>query len=275
MSDTFHYNKYIKYKKKNKKLMNKIKDTIPFIIVPKNTLLFRVVHDSITDFVGVKLTKENISEYEKNNDNIGKYCIPKEYNVFFYLSPFVADGMPEWFSEFKNIEIYATNYDIKVLSLIGNSRYNRSMRYTSDLATSCDKIDDSCISGRYYDLCFSQIMIKKYPEIMGWISVTRNDAKKFMNQLENGDLKDPDVKKYIHLTKDNRGVIGPAEIALYPLKKRINENKYIKDVDKWINNNEFNYRHITKLPRDKQKIIEFMEQYSIFNEKTKFYEYRV
>ena len=273
-----YYGKYMKYKQKNNK-MNHVKD-VPFIIIPKNTLLFRVVNAPITDFIGVKLEENNISAFEKskNNVNVGKYCIPKEFNVFFYMSPFIADGLSEWFKDFKNLEIYATNNDIKILSMIGNSKYNRSMRFTSDLATSCDKVNDSCINGRYYDLCFSHNMIREHPSIMGWISVTRNDAKKFMNEIKNGNLKDREIINYIHLVKDNRGVLGPAEVAIYPLKKRINDNQYINesDIDNWINNNEqFNYRHIVSLNRDKNIILDFMRQHAILNDRTKFYEYKI
>jgi hypothetical protein len=264
-----YYNKYKKYKNKNKHMLN----NIPTITVPKNTLLFRVVNEPVTDYAGVKLTHDIVNDIY--NDKVNSYCIPKEYNVFFYTSPFIVDGLPQWFSSFKTIEVYAVNYDIKILSMIGNSKYNRSIRTTDNgVATSCNKITDSCLkSGRYYDLCLTEQLIKSRSDVLGWTAITKNDAKKFMKEYDNFDQ---DVKKYVQVGKDNRGVVGPVEIALYPLKKRKDNNVFISDVDTWLKQKDnFNYRHIITLDRDKKKIIEFMDRYAELNENTKFYEYKL
>ena len=268
MSEQKYYNKYKKYKKKNKHILN----NIPTITIPKNTLLFRVVNEPITDYVGIKLTHDIVNDMYK--DKVDSYCIPKEYNVFFYMSPFIVDGLPIWFESFKNIEIYILNNDIKVLSMIGNSKYNRSIRITKkEIATSCDKIKDSCIKiGRHYDLCLTEQLIKSRPDILGWTAITKNDAKKFMKEYSNFDQ---DKKKYVQLGKDNRGIEGPIELAIYPLKKRNNNNVFINDVNNWLKQDTFNYKHIITLERDKDKIIKFMNKHAKLNVNTKFYEYKL
>ena len=51
---------------------------IPTITIPKNTLLFRASKHLESDFVGV---------------DVGKLCIPPNYNVFFYYTPFAVDSV--------------------------------------------------------------------------------------------------------------------------------------------------------------------------------------
>lgn len=264
-----YFHKYLKYKHKNKIIieqnLSNDSDEVPILIIPKNTLLFRVVDDKITDFVGVKIDD--------------KYCIPKEFNVFFYFSPFIVDGLPIWFKDFKNLDIYVVNDDIKVLKLIEDSKYNRSIRAHTNvkIATSCDKIVNSCLKGRQYDVCFTEYMLNKYPDVMGWIGITQNDSKKVINEMKNGALKDKEIKKYVHLMKDNRNVWGPAEVALYPLKNRSSSDLFtnIDQANDFISKNSFNYTHYATVERNKYKIIKFMKKNAKYNPITKFYELKI
>ena len=268
-----YYHKYLKYKNKYLALKNnsmiggKINSNTnePFdeksiIILPKGTLLFRVVEDPKTDFIGVP--------YD------GKHCIASSLNVFFYFSPFIVDGIPKWFKDFKDLHIYITTKDIRILSMINNSIYNRGSKTTGTILTTCDTIKSKCIKGRPYDPCFTDAFLKEYPDVMGWVAITKNDSKKFKKELKHGVLNDNEKKKYIHLVPDNRGVSGPPELALYPTTKREIEDVIIDNPDEWMKNHEFNYKHILTLKRDKKTLLEFMEKHSIYNSNTKFYTYK-
>ena len=96
-----YYHKYLKYKNKYLALKNnsmiggKINSNTnePFdeksiIVLPKGTLLFRVVKDPQTDFIGVPFD--------------GKHCIASSLNVSFYFSPFVVPYSPLFFLKSSN-----------------------------------------------------------------------------------------------------------------------------------------------------------------------------
>jgi hypothetical protein len=234
-------------------------DEKSIIIIPKNTLLFRSVLDSTTDFTGIKL-----------ND---KYCLPSSYNVFFYFSPFIIDGLPHWFKDYQTINVYITTHDIKILSLIKNSIYNRGSRITNTILTKCNLVKTSCLEGREYDPCFTDIFMDKYPDVMGWIAISKGDGIKLKKEMSNGYVSDRKIRKYIHLTHDNRKVWGPPEVALYPLKNRIRNDKIIDNnkSKEWIEKEEFNYKFLCTLDRKKETLIKFMEKYSIFDPQTLYY----
>ena len=69
------------------------KTKVPLIELPEGTLLFRVVPDKSTDFTGVKVED-------------GSYCIPPQYNVFFYFDPFTAEIFPEYLGMIATVEVY-------------------------------------------------------------------------------------------------------------------------------------------------------------------------
>jgi hypothetical protein len=113
---------------------------IPVIIIPKNTLLFRVVLDQITDFIGIPLPG---NKYENDTYVTEKYVIYPQHNVFFYFSPYIADMIPKYFSEFKKLYVYVTTHDLINVSLISSYKYTRRIKYSkNDFMTGCDKIEN-------------------------------------------------------------------------------------------------------------------------------------
>ena len=218
------------------------KKKVSLITIPENTLLFRVVEDWKTDFRGVKVN--------------GEYCVPPQYSVFFYFDPFTGGASKHW-ENVKDIQVYKTTAPLKIISLISPSKINRGSRMTKGkVIKSCNKTRKSCLKGRDYDPCFDEGFLEKNPSIVGSIGLGRSDTLKTNKEIENGVLTD--VKEYIHVVKDMRGIEGPPEIALYPFRQRRSED--VKDAD--IKTEEYNYERVEALPRNKEAMKEFLEKNS-------------
>jgi hypothetical protein len=213
---------------------------VTLVTIPKNTLLFRVVEDSDTDFKGVKVK--------------GSYCVPPQYNVFFYFDPFTGGASKHWVNV-KDIQVYKTTAPLKIVSLISPSKINRGSRMTKGkVIKSCNKTRKSCLKGRDYDPCFDEDFLEKNPSIVGSIGLGRSDTLKTNKEIENGVLSD--VKEFIHTVKDMRGIEGPPELALYPFRKRYSED--VNDPD--VNNEQYNYEKVESLPRNKEALKNFLAE---------------
>jgi len=212
-----------------------------FITLPKNTFLFRVVENPLTDFAGPLVDE--------------KHCMPKHYNVFFYTNPFAVDIFPEYLGHVPEIQVYKTTRELKILSLIQSSRYTRGSRLENNgVITSCNK-HKACIKGRPYDACFTDSFLEKHSDVSGWVGVGKNDGLKIKEALKN-NLKD--VARYILLVSDRDGVLSSPEIALYPLQERQNEFTISKPIE-WMKDQTFNYERVTSLQRDHSILKEFLD----------------
>jgi len=227
---------------------------IPILTIPKGTLLFRAVRHSEGDFSGADVSP-------------GKRCIPKNYNVFFYMNPFVPEIHPE-LSKVPNVDVYETPHDLKVVSMVRPSPYSRGSHHKSGEfpMISCDQIKDTCLKGRDYDPCFKDEFLETFPDIHGWVAVGRSDSKKLLDAMKKGD-----VPKDVHLVKDQRGVEGAMELALYPLRKREMDNVYIEHPVDWTAKHEFNYKHVATLKRNCSDRKEFLATRTSYDADTGFY----
>ena len=214
-----------------------------FITLPKNTLLFRVVKDPLTDFVGPLIKDE--------------HCLPKHYNVFFYTDPFVAEIFPEYLGDIKEVQVYKTTKDVKILSLVNPSKHTRMDRIRSSFLVSCNK-HKGCIEGRKYDACFSDSFLKSNPDVLGWIGVQKDDGTKLKEMLKTSLS---DVSSYIHLLTDSHKHNAPPEIALYPLQERQDELK-ISNPKEWMKKKKFNYKKVISLERDHQVLKDYLDKHA-------------
>jgi hypothetical protein len=230
---------------------------IPIITIPKGTLLFRAVRHSEGDFSGADVSP-------------GKRCIPKNYNVFFYMNPYVPEIHPE-LSRVPNVDVYETPHDLKVVSMVRPSPYSRGSHYKTDKfpMISCDQVKDTCLKGREYDPCFKDEFLETFPDVHGWVAVGRSDSKKLLDAMKKGD-----VPKDIHLVKDSRGVEGAMEMALYPLRKREMDNVYIEHPTDWKARHEFNYKHVATLKRNCADRKDFLATRTTYDAETGFYNLR-
>ena len=241
----YHFDRFKDYEKfKVGKFFLLSLNIFDFITLPKNTLLFRVVKEPLTDFVGPRVGEE--------------HCLPKHYNVFFYTNPFVAEIFPEYLGDIKEVQVYKTTKEVKILSLVNPSKYTRMDRkIKNNILVSCDK-HKACIEGRRYDACLSDSFLKNNPDVFGLIGVSKDDGIKAKEMLKT-NLKD--VETYIRLLTDNNGDTGPPEISLYPLQKRQNELK-IKNPEEWMKKQKFNYEKVISLERDHQILKEYLDKHA-------------
>jgi hypothetical protein len=236
---------------------NKLRE-ITFTI-PKNTLLFRAVDNYKDDLFGIK------------QDD--KLCIPYNYNVFFYFDPYTIDFIPKWYDNTKKIEVYVTNHDLLVFNLV-TKYYNRGTRWSENaVIENCDIDKNACGNGRSYDPCLKKNFIDKNNDIYGYITMGRSDSKIFRDNIKNS--KKNEIKN-VHIIKSYNGEKGPAELALYPLKNRKSKDVYIdpNNQDKFLESNEYNYRHITTLIRNESIIKNFMEKHAADRPEGYFYTYK-
>jgi hypothetical protein len=227
--------------------------------IPKGTLLFRVTSKPIDDFVGVDVGNET--------------CIPTQYNVFFYLDPFVSIILEKWFVGIPNIEVYELETDVKVVLLLKPSSHTRGDAKTKTRKTfmvPCNKTRKSCLKGRSYDPCFEEDFLKKFPHVVGYIGLSRKDSSILEAKLKTS-LKD--VVDYISIAEDDRGVKGPPELVLYPLQKRKIDDIHIEDSERWSQDKKFNYKHVKSIPRTQQDLKLFIDTHTSRDPNTGYYTY--
>lgn len=229
-------------------------------IIPKGTLLFRQTKTPENDIKGVPI------------DN-GKRCITPNFNVFFYPNPFAADfAFPNYRDELgTTVYVYILKKDIKVFSLINPSKYSRFDKTRKNtFIKRCSTIRKGCMPRELnrYDACLSSTIIKKYPDIVGIISIARKDSK-MMKQLK--EKANKQYVKYFHLTKDKDNTSGIPELSLHPLIARpssdvISDESVVHDT---------NFMQIKSFSmNDKQSIVNFMKTHAVYNPDTFYYTYK-
>jgi hypothetical protein len=227
------------------------KTKIPIITIPKGTLLFRAVENPESDFTGV------------NN------CFSPQYNVFFYFSPFVVDGIPEWYSKIPEMQVYIATHNLKVVSMLSPSKFTRGSRLTKkQFVVSCNKTRKSCLTPRSYDPCFRDSFLEKNPSLMGYTALGNNDIRAFNLSVKEGLLDNK--LQYIHKKKDATGLEGPPELAIYPLKKR-----HMTDIQPPADKNLFNYQHVRSITRTGNELEKFMNQHAELVGSKWYYRYKV
>ena len=221
---------------------------VPILTIPKNTLLFRAAMNDERDYTGVDLGN--------------KLCIPPNYNVFFYFTPFAVDSV-KWYDRIQNIQVCRTTQELKIVSLISPSEYTRNSRYDKQpflLPCDSDQIKKSCFKSRNADPCFRDSFIQTFPNVVGYTALPKKDADALMANVKRGKLRT--YAKYIPLVKDARGVEGTPEVVLYPLTKRRTESIYINHPEEWKATQRFNYEHIETLNRNCEDRKVFMDKHA-------------
>ena len=193
------------------------------LTIPKGTVLFR----------GLNYDKE--SHYMSIfNDLVGYknkkyYAIDPNMNVFFYPAPYVSDSVKIY-----DIHImYVTQYDIELLLLINPSnisRNNKNNDIYKDIITTCSNISKYNKCGQemsQVDPCFSDDMLKQFPQIDGYIGIAEQDAelitKKYQDMITKYNNIDK-IKQIIpSILSNSRGIISVPEIVIHPLRFRYDD----------------------------------------------------
>jgi hypothetical protein len=235
---------------------------IPIQILPKGTLLFRKVIRPEDDIKGVLLDS-------------GKRCITPNYNVFFHPNPFVGElALGGFIAEYgTKIYAYILNHDVKVLQLINPSKFTRRDKNKSTFIRRCSTIKKGCLpkKGREWDPCMSKPLIEKYPDVVGMIAISMGDTKMYQKALKSRKVTRR-ISKFLNPVSDNRNLTGIPEIILHPLKTRLSKD-LISDSNV---EHDTNFKIIKEFDvLDKQGMLEFMEQKTIYNPQTSLYSYKL
>lgn len=183
-------------------------------ILPAGTLLFRAIrghHQIFTDFLGMPKPAER------------KYCLPLNYNVFFYPFPFVDDTIGE---NFKAMVVYVLVHDVEVACMINPVPMTRGDRAMPENPIQpCSKVTYGCgTPGRGYDPCFRDRFLKNNPSVTGMIAISPTDREILLAQLAIDGTESGlgfYYNKFFSLYTDSHSLLpGVPEIILYPRKTR-------------------------------------------------------
>jgi len=187
------------------------------IILPKGTVLFRGFdpnNEWVAPFAELFGWPTDIG------DQGVEYCVDPLTNVFFYPAPYVADIV----NRFPVHVVYITNYDIELISMINPSRSVRdvSSHTIRSPYVQCNTFGGHNMCKRQYrksDPCLTPTIIGEFPNILGYIAMTKNDGPRYGAGFYSTLLKDmPEAAKQTlpFVAENARGIQGIPEIVLYP-----------------------------------------------------------
>jgi len=234
--------------------------------IPKGTLLFRLVK------------KQNQDELRGVEIDTGVRCIVPNQNVFFYPNPFAAKiGLEMWVKTSSKMNVYILKNDVKVLWLLKPSKYSRVTKNTKrNFIKRCSKVPRGCLPDKpmgmlsAFNPCFSDTMIKKYPDVVGIINLSVGDADRFRK-----GMKHPKTRrnlKYFHTAEAEMPTIPSIpELILHPLVKRPQKDILVRDGDTL----ETNYDLLKTMDvRNDEELRTFMDTHAVYDSNTYFFTYR-
>jgi hypothetical protein len=181
---------------------------VPMFEIPAGTLLFR----------GIQLPNPKKDEDPRLfvRDWLGypigdRFCMTPTQNTFFYTSPYVPFGahtVGEWFNA---IMVYQTVRNLRVVSMIGPSKWIRGGREIKALDGTapiqrCDKFNYTCLDDpksaqavkekelKAWDNCIHPDFAKNY-QVSGWMAIADYDS--LDNYKEGLHGKETTMGKYI------------------------------------------------------------------------------
>lgn len=233
---------------------------IPIKVIPKGTLLFRLVKEPKNDIRGVPVDETT-------------RCITPNFNVYFHPNPFIGHHMyKEYLSEIGDtVHIYILKNDVKVISLINPSKYSRlDYKKKGIFLKPCSTVRRGCMprKGKEYDVCLSDSIIKKYSDVVGMIAIAAGDAKYLRKALKRG-IPNKTLKTFKN-AKDSSNIEGVPELILHPLTKRPSSEILVKDDTEL----DTNYKLLKKIEYNEDKLHTFMNKHATYDDETKFYTYK-
>lgn len=231
--------------------------------IPKGTLLFRLT----------KSVKDDMRGYPKKD---GTRCILSNHNVFFYPNPFVGKlALSEFIKakEYPTISVYILKNDVKVVWLLKPSKFAKTEKNkTGSFLKRCSTIRKGCVdkaslygSHAPYNPCFSDGLIKKYPDVVGIMAIAFRDMKRIKDAMSS---KRTPGKRFFHFAEDSNENSSIPELILHPLKKRPSKDIIVHSDDSL----ETNYRLLTQI--DESHLTQFMNKHAIYDPETYFFTYK-
>jgi hypothetical protein len=223
--------------------------------IPKGTLLFRYTKTPQNDVRGIPVDSGR--------------CVTPNFNVFFHPNPYIGYHLYQEYRKEIGDTVYAyvLTHDIKVLWLLEPSPYSRMTRKKKTFIKECSRVPKGCMPrpGNAYDPCFSDTMIKKYPDIVGMIALAPGDDKLLRKAEKRGITRK--AKSYFHKARDSFGIHAVPELILHPFSKRPSKDVIIHENDKIENN----YKLLKKM--NYSEVDSFMTR-AVYDPQTYFYTYK-
>lgn len=257
---------------------------IPILDIKKGSLLFRLIYDYPR--TNVKILDSATETFLGRKQVDGSFCLDRHHNVFFYTCPYVMDT--NFYLQKDKIKkgemlVCETTQNLKVALFLSPSnlvRINKGNK--SDLAITCNnylKCDKS--PGISSDPCFRDEFMINNPDIVGMYVLQKDDIRRYKN-ISKKSFFSP-FNKFVKSYRDASGLIGPAEIILYPQRMRKMENIYTYIPEKiniydYIKESEslYNYKIVQIFEHNffrKDALYNFMNKILYtFNKSTGFYE---
>ena len=228
--------------------------------LPKGTVLYR----------GVETLDKLYDDLYGVRTEDGSYCLPPEYNVFFYPFPF-ADVIVGNEGGYSHILVYVTLHDIKLATFLSPSPMIRGDRlHGQGPITSCDKINPhGCgLAGRDYDPCFKPDFRAAHPDVSGMIGIADMDRRTFLeivNDFKQGTPLRKYFNQYVSAYTDRSYRPGIPEVILHPLVARGGADTLTPrdtEIEAWYDTHvdTASYSLWRVLPREDKDILTFLEQ---------------
>lgn len=228
--------------------------------LPKGTVLYR----------GVKTTDTLYQDLYGTQMKDGSFCLPPEYNVFFYPFPF-ADVIIKQDEGYSHVLVYVTLHDIQLAAFLSPSPMRRSDRVQDEgPITSCFDIPShGCgLSGRHYDPCFKPDFRAAHPDVSGMIAIADMDRRTFLgivNDFKKGTPLRKYFNQYVSAYTDRTNRPGIPELILYPLTTRGTADTMTPKgtkIEAWydMHADTASYALWRIIPRDDDSILAFMEE---------------
>jgi hypothetical protein len=229
--------------------------------IPKNTLLFRITKNPENDTKGIPLED-------------GTSCITPHFKVFFYPNPFAAQfAFKKYIDEYdENVYVYKLKKDIKVFNLLKPSLYGRRDKTRKRFFLKrCSTVKKGCMPRKFndYDACFSDTIIQKYPDIIGYIANVGRDTPPIKRSLALPENKE--YRKYFHFASDVYDITTVPELAIYPLTSRSSKNLIVQK-DEPLDNAYTLFKTFNR--KDKKSIFNFLDRHTKFDPNTFYFTYK-
>ena len=230
--------------------------------IPKGTLLFRYTKTPENDLRGIPRAD-------------GTRCIHEHHQVFFYATPFVGKLALGSFTDisFDQLVVYRLIRDIRVLWLLKPSTHTRASKNTKrSFLKRCSTVRKGCLDTKRpngihasYNPCFSETLLRNYPDIVGMIANQADDASRIRR---NKHMLSKSQKSFLHSATDALNVQMPPELILYPLQTR-KKDMIVHETDKLA----INYEVLRTLSNERA-IEQFMNEHTTYNPETFYFEYK-
>jgi hypothetical protein len=200
-------------------------DVFQTIILRKGTVLFRGINFNsnsdhiVADFFGFARKVHNPGTAERDFSDkytSSEFCVDPHTNVFFYPTPFVADVLDRYAVH----GVFIVNYDLEIITMILPSNNVHDTPTASHVLCSTQSSIDLCGKRKSTeDPCLTELLIKEYPNIYGYIGIHKKDSARYTTFKKSVPKEYTDITTLFETSNEDK-THGIPEIVLFPYHVR-------------------------------------------------------